>query len=217
MIDLVSVNVGLPAEVGLHQGKPVLSGIRKRPVTGVTIDVKLTNIAGDRQADLRAHGGPEKAIFAYPLEHLGAWSAELRPGNPFLPGSIGDNLTIRGLDETQVRIGDIWQWGDALLQICQPRYPCYKLAVATGFPLIVKQFMQTGRSGWYIRVLREGTAPVGGPISLQETDPAGITVREAAMAVYGEYENGRRVEIAAHPALAQSWRNHLLRLATQPR
>ena len=200
----------------MRHGEPVLSGIRKQPVTSATIEIGLTNIAGDAQADLRAHGGPEKAIFAYPIEHLQNWTEELRPASPFSPGSIGDNLTIRGLDETQVRIGDVWSWGDAVVQICQPRYPCYKLAMATGFPRIVKRFMQTGRSGWYIRVLQEGSAPTDAPIQLMQADPAGVTVREAAMAVFGQYDNDRRLEIAAHPALAQSWRNHLLNLTTQP-
>jgi MOSC domain-containing protein YiiM len=214
VIELVSVNVGQPAVIGTRRGKPVLSGIRKTPVTTEAIEVGLTNLAGDRQADLRVHGGPEKAIFAYPIEHLAAWTGELTPDNPYLPGSIGDNLTVAGLDETQVRIGDVWKWGNALLQICQPRYPCFKLAMATGRPRIVKRFLATGRSGWYIRVLEPGSAPVCGPITLHETDPAGITVREAAMAVYGEADPDRRLQISGLPALAERWREMLRRLAS---
>ena len=213
MIELVSVNVGQPAVIGTRRGQPVTSGIRKTPVATDTIEVGPTNLAGDRQADLRVHGGPEKAIFAYPLEHLTAWSEELKPDAPYLPGSIGDNLTVAGLDETRVRIGDVWRWGDALLQICQPRYPCFKLAMAAGRPQIVKRFLATGRSGWYIRVLEPGNAPVCGPIALHTADPAGITVREAAIAVYGDAAAERRLEIAAHPALAARWREMLLHLA----
>jgi MOSC domain-containing protein YiiM len=216
MIELVSVNVGLPAVIGTRRGKPVMSGIRKTPVTAESIEVGPTNLAGDRQADLRVHGGPEKAIFAYPLEHLTAWTDELRPDAPYLPGSIGDNLTVTGLDETQVRIGDVWAWGDALLQICQPRYPCFKLAMAAGRPQIVKRFLATGRSGWYIRVLEPGMAPVRGPITLHKADPAGVTVREAAMAVYGDADPERRLQIAALPALAGRWREMLQHLAGTP-
>jgi MOSC domain-containing protein YiiM len=214
VIELVSVNVGAPAVIGTRRGKPVLSGIRKIPVTTETIEVGLTNLAGDRQADLRVHGGPEKAIFAYPVEHLASWTEELAPDTPYLPGSIGDNLTVAGLDETQVRIGDVWQWGDALIQICQPRYPCFKLAMAAGRPQIVKRFLATGRSGWYIRVLEPGQAPVRGPICLHKADPVGVTVREAAMAVYGDAEAARRLEIADHPALAARWREMLRNLAS---
>ena len=215
MIDLVSVNVGQPEEIGIRRGRPVLSSIRKHPVASASVEVSLTNIAGDAQADLRVHGGPDKAIFAYPIEHLQAWSDEFRPSDPFLPGSIGDNFTVRGLEESNVRIGDIWQWGDVLLQVCQPRFPCFKLALAVGSPKVVKRFMETGRSGWYIRVLEPGAAPVGGPIHLQTVDSAGVTVREAAMAVFGNADDALRMHIAMHPALAASWRRHLLQLAGQ--
>lgn len=209
MIELASVNVGLPAVIGSRRGKPVMSGIRKTPITTETIAVGVTNLAGDRQADLRVHGGPEKAIFAYPLAHLAAWTEELKPDAPYAPGSIGDNLTIANLDETQVSIGDIWSWGDALIQICQPRYPCFKLALAAGRPQIVKRFLTTGRSGWYIRVLEPGEAPARGPITVQQRDRAGITVREAALAVFSEADADRQLEIATHPALAESWRSML--------
>jgi MOSC domain-containing protein YiiM len=215
LIQLVSVNVGLPAVIGTRRGKPVMSGIRKSPVTAETVTVGLTNLDGDRQADLRVHGGPEKAIFAYPLTHLAAWTEELQPDTPFQPGSIGDNLTIANLDETQVSIGDVWRWGDALIQICQPRYPCFKLAMAAGTPRIVKRFLATGHSGWYIRVLEPGDAPVCGPITVQQRDPAGITVRQAALAVFGETPAERQLEIPAHPALAASWRTMLERRASE--
>jgi MOSC domain-containing protein YiiM len=213
VIELASVNVGSPAVIGMRRGKPVMSAIRKLPVTTETIGVGPTNLAGDRQADLRVHGGPEKAIFAYPIEHLAAWTAELNPDIPYRPGSIGDNMTIAGIDETQVSIGDVWRWGSAVLQICQPRYPCFKLAMATGRPQIVRRFLATGRSGWYMRVLEPGTASVRGPITVQDREPAGISVREAAMAVYNEADPVRQLEIAEHPALAESWRASLRRLA----
>lgn len=213
MIELVSVNVGLPAHLGMRRGQPVLSSIRKSPVTTAMIEVGLENLGGDRQADLRVHGGPEKAIFAYPIEHLTAWTDELKPESPYTPGSLGDNLTVAEIDEKQVCIGDVWQWGSAVLQICQPRYPCYKLALAAGKPQIVKRFLATGRSGWYIRVLEPGSAPVRGPITVLGRDPAGIAVRAAALAVFADADPQRRRQIADHPALAESWRAMLRRLA----
>jgi MOSC domain-containing protein YiiM len=210
MIELLSVNVALPSVLGLYRGQPIKSGIRKSPVTTTDVAVSTVNIAGDAQADLRVHGGPEKAIFAYPSEHLEGWANEFGDGSPLPYGLIGDNLTMAGVDETQAHIGDIWQWGSVRLQICQPRFPCFKLGMTVGNHRILRRFMETGWSGWYLRVLTEGIAPVAGPIGIEAIDPAGITVREAAFAAYGPYDQQRQLDIAGHPALAASWRYSLL-------
>jgi MOSC domain-containing protein YiiM len=212
VIELLSVNVGLPALLGLQRGKPVSSAIRKTPVTADIVSVSKVNIEGDRQADLRVHGGPDKAIFAYPAAHLTAWGDEYRNGEPLRYGLIGENLTIGGIDERDVRIGDIWRWGSVRLQICQPRYPCYKLAMTVGEPAIIKRFLATARSGWYLRVLTPGEAPVGGPITIEQMDRAEITVDSAARAAFGPFEHDRRMAIANHSALAASWRANLLRM-----
>ena len=172
MIELLSVNVGLPQVLGLQRGKPVSSAIRKAPVSADVVSVSLVNIEGDRQADLRVHGGPEKAIFAYPAAHLAAWGDEYRDGEPLRYGLIGENLTIGGIDERDVHIGDIWNWGSVRLQICQPRYPCFKLAMTVGEPGIIKRFLATARSGWYLRVLTPGEALVAGPITIEQMDPS---------------------------------------------
>jgi len=209
----LSVNVGLPQVLGLQRGKPVSSAIRKAPLSADVVSVSLVNIEGDRQADLRVHGGPEKAIFAYPAAHLAAWGDEYRNGEPLRYGLIGENLTIGGIDERDIHIGDIWNWGSVRLQICQPRYPCFKLAMTVGEPGIIKRFLATARSGWYLRVLTPGEAPVAGPITIEQIDPAEITVDAAARAAFGPFEQEERMAIAEHPALAPSWRANLLRMA----
>jgi len=206
LVQLVSVNVGLPAVIGTHRGHPVMSGIKKRPVATPTLYLDTLNLAGDRQADLRVHGGPEKAVYAYPSEYFPLWTAELEHDPPYGPGSFGDNLTVAGWFEDRVRIGDVWAWGDALIQVCQPRYPCYKLALATERPRIAKSFIAKGRTGWYFRVLRPGEVPVAGPITIVERDPAAVTVLDAHRALVIDPTREHIERVLAVPALAASWR-----------
>jgi len=216
VITLQSVNVGQPEVIGFRRGRPVLSGFRKQPVELTCVEVGSTNIAGDGQADLRAHGGPNKAVYAYSADHFAWWAKHVRLERPVGPGTFGENLTLSGLDEAAVCIGDVWRWGTAVLQVSQPRFPCYKMAMATGRPTIVKRFLESNRSGWYLRVLEEGEGPVGGDICLLERDPAGLTVREASLASWHPTEPERLIEIAAHPALAPSWANLLRHNAISP-
>jgi len=154
---LVAVNVAQPEVIGQRRGKPVSSAIRKRHVaTGGLLRLTFENLSGDRQADLRVHGGPDKAVYAYPSEHLPRWNTEFEPEEPFGPGAFGENLTTAGWLETDARIGDVWTWGEALLQVCQPRYPCFKLAMKLDRPRVVDRMLETGRTGWYLRVLAPG-------------------------------------------------------------
>ena len=210
-IGLVSVNVGVPRRIGDHAGRPVRSAIGKSPVAGVeSLELTGLNLAGDRQADLRVHGGPDKALYVYPAATLRAWSAET--GRDVPPGFIGENLTVEGVDETGVRIGDVWAWGEAEIQVCQPRSPCYKLAVQTGRPEIVRRFEQLGRCGWYMRVLTPGTVPVAGPLRLVRPDPLRISVRDAQRAARSAGLSRAEAEaVAAHPALAEAWRRSVRR------
>jgi MOSC domain-containing protein YiiM len=216
VIELLSVNVALPEVIGVRRGRPVLSGILKHPVRSEIVEVGRTNIVGDGQADLRAHGGPDKAVYAYTADHFPWWTAQMKPDQPYGPGALGENLTIAGIDEAGLRIGDILQWGDAMLQVSQPRYPCYKLAMATHRPTIVKRFLESGRSGLYLRVLETGRAPVRGTICVRERDAAEVTVREAALAASHPTEPERLIEIAAHPALAPRWAEKLRHIAITP-
>lgn len=178
-ITLVSVNVALPSYLCERHGDMIESGIRKQPVATDTVTVSTTNIEGDGQGDLIAHGGPEKAVYSYPSEHWATWTAERNPAVPYGPASFGENLSLAGILENEACIGDIWRWGDVRLQICQPRYPCYKLGVALGEPGIVKALVASGRTGWYFRVLTPGSAPTAGAIEIESRDPAGVTVAVA--------------------------------------
>lgn len=175
-IGLVSVNVALPSYLCQRRGHMIESGIRKRPVATTTIEVSATNLDGDGQGDLRVHGGPEKAVYGYPSEHWGPWTDELRPAQPYGPGSFGENLSLAGVLEENACIGDIWRWGEVRLQICQPRYPCYKLGEVLQNRAVIKAMVENGRTGWYFRVLAPGTAPTSGSIELESRDPAGVTV-----------------------------------------
>ena len=172
-LDLVSVNVAMPQYLGQHRGKPITSGIAKRPVTTGSLWLDHLNLEGDGQADLESHGGPDKAVYAYPSEHLARWSAEL--GEELGPTPFGENLSTAGATEDDVCIGDRWLWGDAVLEVCQPRTPCFKLAIHRGRGDIGRLLRRSRRTGWYLRVLQPGRVPVAGPVAV-EPHPMGATV-----------------------------------------
>jgi len=165
--------VGKPELLGLHRGQRITSGIAKRPVTAEFLWLDRLNLEGDAQADLEVHGGPDKAVYAYPSEHLPAWSAEL--GQDLGPAAFGENLSTAGGTEDDVCIGDRWHWGDAVLEVCQPRTPCFKLAMHRGRGDIGRLLRTSGRTGWYLRVLQLGRVPVAGPVTV-EPHPVGATV-----------------------------------------
>jgi len=171
---LLSVNVSLPREVAIN-GQSVLTGIYKEPVSKSTRLGRLS-LDGDGQADLTVHGGEYQAVYSYPHEHYAHWERVIGSG-PFLPGMFGENFTISGFLEDEVRIGDIWQIGSARLQVTGPRVPCFKLGHKIGRPQILKEFLHSGRSGFYHRVLQEGTVTAGERIQVLERDPRGVTVR----------------------------------------
>jgi MOSC domain-containing protein YiiM len=215
-VDVLSVNAGLPRHLGTRQGRPVESGIHKHPVDAGELRLDSTNLEGDRQADLTVHGGPDKALYVYPAEHLAAWTQELGAAGHavegrFHPGAIGENLTVAGWDEERAWIGDVWRWGDALVQIAQPRSPCFKLGLRTGVPAILRLFEETGRCGWYLRVLRPGRVPAGAPLTLEvvERAAAALSVRAAQRLARGRPEREALLRGLEHPALAVSWRLHL--------
>jgi MOSC domain-containing protein YiiM len=149
----VSVNVGLPREVH-WRGKTVRTSIWKTPVEG-PVRATTLNLRGDQQSDLSVHGGPDKAVYAYPCEHYVYWRDELRDMD--LPwGAFGENFTTRGLLEEGVHIGDRLRVGSAEFIVTQPRMPCFKLGIRFGHPDMVKRFLRSGRTGFYLAVLREG-------------------------------------------------------------
>ena len=201
---LLSVNVGVPREV-VANGRPVTTGIFKQPVAG-RVFVRSLNIDGDRQADLTVHGGIDKAVYAYPHEHYARWESELGRRD-FTFGQFGENLTTSGLLEDDVRIGDILAIGSARFEVSQPRVPCYKLALRMEMPRFPKLFLQSQRTGFYLRVVQEGEIGAGDEISRIATDPQQMTVREVFDVAYGEGAGRSDFQRAVEmPALAESWR-----------
>jgi MOSC domain-containing protein YiiM len=211
---VLSVNVGRPKIIALVNGEPVHSGIAKHAVGRERIFVGATNIEGDQQEDLSVHGGVDKAVYAYPADNWPWWEREHRL--PCAPGTFGENLTLQGADETAVCIGDRFAWGEAILEVSQPRGPCFKLGIHTGRPEIPQRMTQSGRSGWYLRVLQEGAAPTEAPLT-RVLASGGPNVREAFLAVYDPatpLETCRRVHDA--PGLAESWKRPLARKLDKP-
>jgi MOSC domain-containing protein YiiM len=211
VIQLAAVNIGVPTVLASVDGDNVWSGIRKRPVDPSTVLwLSKLNLSGDGQADLDVHGGPDKAVYAYPSEHLAPWSSDLGP--ELGPAPFGENLSTSGAVEVDVCIGDVWSWGAAQLQVAQPRWPCFKLALHRRRPDIQALLRRSGRTGWYLRVLEAGEVPAAGPITITRRDAAGISVRDAhlAMADVSLREPDRARSVAAHPALAEQWRAPLL-------
>jgi len=200
---LLATSVGRPRVVGSVDGQPVLSGILKHLVTDETIFVASTNIAGDEQADLTVHGGLDKAVYLYPADHWPWWEREL--GIACKPNSFGENLTVEGADEDSVCIGDRFAWGDAILEVSQPRGPCYKLGLALREDAPMRMVM-SARCGWYCRVLQEGTAPTSGAITRMSTN-VGPTTRDAFVAAYHpRVPRALREAVHAAPALAEAWK-----------
>ena len=160
---VVSVQVGQIAPLG-REGVP--SGFIKRPVTGAVM-VEELGLVGDQQADLRVHGGADKAVYCYPIEHYARWREMLQGKEDLLvPGGFGENLTTRGLDEGNVCIGDIFQMGKARLQVTQPRQPCFKLALRFEDSQMIKAMVRHRLSGWYLRVLEPGPIEAGASIAM---------------------------------------------------
>jgi len=201
---LVSVNVGLPGVLAVVNGEEILSGIVKRPVTAERVMVRGTNIDGDGQADLGVHGGIDKAVYAYPAVHWPWWQRE--KGLACAPGTFGENLTVDEADETQVRIGDRFAWGELLLEVSQPRAPCFKLALHTRRPDVPQAMTLSGKCGWYLRVLTDGWAPVRAPL-VRVSQSGGPTVREAFVAAFSvERDEAALRRIHVSPALSAAWR-----------
>ncbi len=203
-LKLISVNVGRPKVIGNTNGEDVLSGIDKHPVDGGAVFVRRTGIDGDGQADLENHGGIEKAVYAYPTANWPWWEGEMKVA--CRPALFGENLTLSGVDETGIRIGDRCAWGDAVLEVSQPRAPCFKLDIHTARPNAAQMMTLTGRCGWYLRVLEEGAAPVSGALALVHRSDS-PTVREAFSTVFSSAPDIALLRrIHAAPAISPAWR-----------
>jgi len=205
-IRLLAVNRARPAPLGAG----VVSAIAKQRVEpGTWLMLSSVNLEGDEQADLRVHGGPDKAVYAYPSEHLPAWRKELGQALDG-PAPFGENLSTAGVTEAQVTVGERWAWGDAVLEVSQPRWPCHKLIRYRGTVVAAELLCDSGRSGWYLRVIEEGRVPVDGPIDVLAR-PDGPSVLDCFRARTDLHNGdpGRAEQVAATPALAAQWRAHL--------
>jgi MOSC domain-containing protein YiiM len=201
---VVSIQVG---RVGpLSRGR-VPSGFVKRPVIGPVM-VKRLGLAGDQQADLRVHGGPDKAIYCYPMEHYAKWLAAAPSSAALLvPGGFGENLTIHGFDEERVCIGDVLRIGGVTAQVTQPRQPCFKLGLRFGDRQMLRAMVRSGLSGWYLRVLDPGPVEAGASITtIDRPNPAwSITRLNRLIARHGSLEE--IAELTHLPGLASDLRN----------
>ena len=212
---LLAVSVGRPRPLGIYQGETVLSGMVKDLVTVPRVFVGATNIAGDEQADLRVHGGVDKAVYAYPSDHWRWWEREHHL--PCRPAAFGENLTTEGADENSVSIGDRFRWGDALLEVSQPRAPCFKFAMVTARPDAPQIMTVSARCGWYFRVIAEGEAPSHGLLT-REYESGEPSVRDAFVAAtHPQVSNESRVRVRDTAALSPAWRDAVARKVAQSR
>jgi MOSC domain-containing protein YiiM len=164
---ILSVNMSLPKEIDF-EGQRLTTGIFKVPVEG-PVTLRTLNLDGDRQADLTVHGGPDKAVYSYSIEHYDFWHGVF-PEIALQNGMIGENLTVDGLIESEVNVGDVFRIGSATVIATQPRMPCYKLGVKFGLMDVLKKFLASGRSGIYFRVLEEGEVAAGDTIVKNKED-----------------------------------------------
>ncbi len=203
---LISVNVGLPREVTWNGGT-VKTGIFKQPVQR-SIRVRRLNLDGDKQADLSVHGGPDKAVYAYPVEHYAYWRREL-PDRELTWGNFGENLTTEGLDESVVQIGDRFRIGTAEFVVTQPRLPCYKLGIRFARPDMVKRFLGSRRTGFYFAVAQEGRLSGGDQIELVAREPKSLTVAEITRLYAFQKDDREMLQRALRlEALPENWRSY---------
>ena len=211
---IISVNVGLPREV-VWKSITVQTAIFKEPVAGA-VAIRELNLAGDQQADLTVHGGPEKAVYAYPVEHYEYWGKQLSDVS-LSWGAFGENLTTEGLLEDTLCIGDLLRIGSALLQVTQPRMPCYKLELRFNRDDMIKRFLVSGRSGFYFSVIEPGDVGAGSKIEILDRDPEAVTVRDIVRLYLGQARDPELLQRATKvSSLPENWRTQLL-LRTQNR
>lgn len=211
---IVSLNVGFPRDVE-WRGKTVRTSIFKAPVAGA-VRVRRLNLDGDAQSDLTVHGGVEKAVYVYPAEHYEFWRAEL-PGVDFPYGAFGENFTTEGLREDVVQIGDAFRAGSAEFVVTQPRMPCFKLGVRFDRSDMVKRFLRSGRTGFYLAVTREGEVAAGDAVTLVARAADPITVADIVALYTADAANQdllrRAIEL---PALPAGWRDYFRKRLWEP-
>ena len=210
---LLSVNVGKPRDIQ-WQGQTLRTGIYKEPVAG-SVMMRTFNLDGDGQADLIAHGGAEKAVYAYPAEHYSYWREQLGVSFPW--ATFGENLTVTGLLENEICIGDRLRIGGAEVVVTQPRFPCSKLAARLRRPEMVEWFLASGRTGFYVSVAREGLVTAGDTVDVLSRDPNAVSIADFVRVYAVDRQDvatmQRLLQVESLPA---KWRERFgQRLATQ--
>ena len=204
---IISVNVGLPREV-VWKGITVQTAIFKEPVAGA-VAIRELNLAGDQQADLTVHGGSEKAVYAYPVEHYEYWRKQLSDVS-LSWGLFGENLTTEGLLEDTLCIGDLLRIGSAVLQVTQPRMPCYKLELRFNRDDMIKRFLLSGRSGFYLSVIEPGNVIAGSKIEILDRDPEAVTVSDLMRLYLGQIRDPQLLQRAINVgSLPEHWKQLL--------
>lgn len=205
---VVSLNIGKPKTVE-YRNQPLSTGIYKLPVAG-QVALQMEGFDGDGQADLVNHGGPDKAVCVYPLEHYAYWEEQL--GRRLDYSAFGENITASGLLETEVCIGDVYEIGTTLLQVSQPRFPCFKLSQKHGPADMPARVLSTGYSGFYFRVLREGRIAAGDQIVKRENGDSGFTVKQVLYFMeHGRKDQSGLAELARLESLATGIRERFRR------
>src|SRR5215469_9643852 len=205
---IVSVNVGLPREI-VWKGVTVRTAIFKEPVAGA-VAIRGLNLTGDQQADLTVHGGSDKAVYAYPAEHYEYWRKQL-PDVSLSWGAFGENLTTDALWEDTLCVGDLLRVGSAVLQVTQPRMPCYKLALRFNRDDMIKRFLLSGRSGFYFSIVEPGQVSAGSKVKILSRDPNRVTVADVLRLYLNQTRDPELIQRAAsvHP-LSLKWKSALV-------
>ena len=212
MFSISSVNIGTPREVNYADGRKLKTSLKRNPVVEKAF-LGLMGFEGDQVADPINHGGRDKAVCGYPADHYSSWKKELSRDMP--PASFGENLTIAGLTEDQIHIGDIFRIGEAELQCSQPRQPCHKLTKIFGYPKLASRIQALGHCGYYFRVLKQGWLSQGMEMERIHADEEKISVQDAHFLMYRDKTQYEAIEkLAAHPALSESWKIYFVKRLT---
>ena len=208
-ISVLAVHVGRARPLGT-EGVP--SGFVKSAMEG-PVRVRALGLEGDEQADLRVHGGIDKAVYGYAVSNYAGWRADFpEHAARFVAGGVGENLVIEGLDEGSVCIGDVHEIGTARLSVCQPRQPCFKFALRFDDERVVHAMVGNGRSGWYYRVVRDGVFQAGDALKcVERPNPKWTIARFVALASQRGFSEGEWEELASLQGLADSWRERAQR------
>ena len=204
---IISVNVGLPRDV-VWKDMTVQTAIFKEPAVG-SVAIRKLNLAGDQQADLTVPGGPDKAVYAYPVEHYEYWRKQL-PDISFALGVFGENLTTEGLSEDTLCVGDLLRAGSAVLQLTQPRMPCYKLELRFNRDDMIKRFLASGRSGFYFSVIEPDEVSPGSTLATFDRDPNGVTIGDVVRLYLRQARDPELLQRAMNvTSLPEDWKTQL--------